>query len=659
MVHIQDHSTAASVIHHWGYADRVVPCTNDAGSCEYLDAVYWMHDTSMLYTFIMWAVIGGILLLFITLRTLRPSPRHIARFSADEKDQAREPGSAYSRAWAGLQSTFRKCLLPESFVGLFGHVTRLQLLVLSILLAYLLIFTLVGIVYKTWITPVKKTNLFNTRTGLGGFSDRIGALAYALTPLTVALSTRESILTLVTGIPYQSLNFLHRWAGRIIFIQSFLHTLGWTLIEGKFYQPQPKVYREFIAQKYMVWGCVAMMLITFIYTFSLSRVIRLTGHEFFRKTHYVIAMIYVGACWGHWQQLSCWMIASLGIWGIDRGVRFLRTLLIHVGYVNGNRDFGFHSAQSSVEYFDDPDGGVVRLEFKHNHETWQVGQHFFLCFSALTIWQSHPLTVASAPELHPALPHHTYIVRCRKGETRRLKELALGQVSEPASKGGATLSSKTTSVILCGPYGTTLLPSHPNVGHEASNIIAVAGGTGISSTLPVALVAASSPAFIGIPLDFIWVIRRHSNMDWIKSELSELQRQSRSSELNLRIHIYITQESPPEVRSSQDSASKSLEDIEISHAPSSKACFSSSLSSSNPNYNITYMDSVHPSLATIVSGFLDTRACSEYRTRVIASGPAGMGQDLRAAVASVNDGSKVWKGDRRWDVSLDWDDRMG
>lgn len=107
-----------------------------------------------------------------------------------------------------------------------------------------------GIVYKTWITPVKNTSLFNIRTGLGGFSDRVGALAYALTPLTVLLSSRESLLTLMTGISYQHFTFLHRWCGRIIFIQAAVHTIAWTLVEGKLYQPQPTLYREFIKEEY-------------------------------------------------------------------------------------------------------------------------------------------------------------------------------------------------------------------------------------------------------------------------------------------------------------------------------------------------------------------------------------------------------------------------
>lgn len=196
---------------------------------------------------------------------------------------------------------------------------------------------LVGIVYKTWVTPVKgKPGVFNTRTGLGGFSDRVGALAYALTPLTVALGSRESILTMFTGIPYQNFNFLHRWTGRIIFAQAVLHTIGWCVIEGKLYQPQPTVWRTFIKQLYMIWGVVAMVLMLFLFVFSLTPVIKRTGHEFFRKTHYIVAMVYIGACWGHWAQLYCWMLASLIVWGLDRGVRLLRTLLIHTRQIDGS-----------------------------------------------------------------------------------------------------------------------------------------------------------------------------------------------------------------------------------------------------------------------------------------------------------------------------------
>jgi predicted ferric reductase len=70
--------------------------------------------------------------------------------------------------------------------------------------------------------------------------------------------------------------------------------------------------------------------------------------------------------------------------------------------------FGFHCVQSSLRYFHDEDGGVVRLKLQDTRKSWAVGQHYFLTFPALTIWQSHPFTVASVPG------QHHFIIRSRK-----------------------------------------------------------------------------------------------------------------------------------------------------------------------------------------------------------------------------------------------------
>jgi hypothetical protein len=262
-MHIQDEHGAKYLEPHWGYFERVKPCVNDNSTCEYLDVVYHMHDVSMLYTFIFWAVVGVILAIWLAVRLLAPRSR-TWRAATDEEAGQVKSGIFY-RSYRALGASRRRRLLPEGLPSIFGHSSRLQVTILAILLGYLIIFSyvasdlpspniteiysLVGVVYKTWITPIKNTTLHNTRVGLGPWGDRIGALAYALTPFTVALSTRESILSLITGVPYQHFNFLHRWTGRIIYIQSILHTLAWTVVEGRLYQPQPKVYRNFIKEQ--------------------------------------------------------------------------------------------------------------------------------------------------------------------------------------------------------------------------------------------------------------------------------------------------------------------------------------------------------------------------------------------------------------------------
>ncbi|KAF2261450.1 hypothetical protein CC78DRAFT_470326 [Lojkania enalia] len=658
--HIQDHSSAENEKYYWGYPSRVVPCTNDPGSCEYLDGVYWMHTVSMLYTFILWAVIGGILLIIVLGRLVKPHKRALT-YGVQENEKQ----DFVYRIWRSTASTSRRYLLPESFPRLFPNTTRLQILILAALCVYLTIFSFVGIVYKTWITPVKNSTKHNTRTGLGGFSDRLGALAYALTPLTIGLSTRDSILSLLTGIPYQHFNFLHRWTGRIILIQSFIHTIGWTIIEAKLYQPQPKVYNDFIKQTYMIWGIVAQGFISFLFVFSLRPVIRWTGYEFFRKSHLVVAGLYLGACWGHWDKLACWMIASLGLLGIDLGLRIARICLIHFGYKDGNKGLGFRACKSKVEAFKDPSGMIIRLSFTHNHEPWKIGQHFYLTFPALSIWQSHPFTPASVPPTALVPPSHTYIIRARNGETGKLATLA-----ESASNNKG--ASPETPVILTGPYGCSVIDN------DVSNILAIAGGTGISFTLPVVIAALADQSPHTQNVEMVWIVRHVENLLWIAPELLSLKSQlephttagvnvaERKQEgqvtvrrsKHFRIHIFVTRASetsahPPHI---------SDKDLEIPFASSLVSLSADStlqeLIKPHRDFSITPLDHSHPSISSIIDSFVD-ETVENGRTRVAASGPAALGTDIRAAIAARNSGSAVLAGDERTDVDCIWDDRMG
>ncbi|KAF1993568.1 hypothetical protein P154DRAFT_449822 [Amniculicola lignicola CBS 123094] len=621
----------------------------------------------MLYTFILWAVIGGILLFFILARLFRPNRK------AEQKQ-----GFLY-RSWRSFAAGSRRYLLPESFPQLFPNTTRLQVLILAIICIYLTIFSLVGIVYKTWITPVKASpGKFNTRTGLGGFSDRVGALAYALTPLTIGLCSRDSILSLLTGIPYQNFNFLHRWTGRIILVQSFIHTIGWTIIEGKLYQPQPKVYNNFIKQPYMIWGIVAQGFITFLYVFSLRPVIRWTGYEFFRKTHLVVAGLYLGACWGHWNKLACWMIAALGLLGVDLGMRVLRVCLIHLGYKDGNKGLGFRAAQSKIELFKDPSGTIIRMEFTHNHEPWKIGQHFYITFPSLSVWQSHPFTPASTPPTSLVPPKHTYIIRARSGETGKLAQLV-----ETAATAEDKTSIFTTPVVMLGPYGQSIIDT------EASNFVAIAGGTGISFTLPAIIAALANPSPHTRNIEFVWIIPHIDNLAWIAPELTalkshlavlqhesgEMERDTKmqlkpiiSSDKRFRIRIFVTRgaETRTHIPILLTNTSPTDKDMHIS-SPSSRSSTPVSHSHSahikdlliaHPDFEVTYLDHQHPDIPSILGSFVDGTVESG-RTRVIGSGPAALGTDLRKAVAGRNGGAGVWRGDERGDVELVWDDRLG
>ena len=527
---------------------------------------------------------------------------------------------------------------------IFGRTTRLQVLVLSALSGYLLIFSFVGIVYNTWVTPVSKMpGVYNTRASIGPWSDRVGVLAYALLPLSIMLSSRESLLSLITGLPYQSFNFLHRWLGYIIFVQSALHTIGWCVVEIRLYQPQPSVGIEWVTQTYIVWGIVAMILLLLLFTLSTPWGIRLTGYETFRKAHYVLAMVFIGACWGHWEQLKCFLLPSLIFWFLDRGARLIRTALLHY-HPDESGTLGFNAVDATItRYADMESSDVIRLDMDNIQEPWAIGQHYYLCFTQGSIWQSHPFTPLNAPVITKGRVRHSYILRAKKGETKKIVDLAATGIS-------------STPVILTGPYGEditrTLTPD--------TNIMCVAGGTGITYVLPVLLELARQSPSPCRNMELIWAVRHTSNTDWISEELDILQRAKKV--MNLKIRIFATRDL------STDSSPATKGTISFSVADETGACEVSPAPSESPSCRFKKeatvenlggeleKGSTHPDLHKLIPAFLEEVV--KGPTTVFVSGPGGMVSDVRGIVASCNSGPKVWIGQERSDVGLICDDRL-
>lgn len=492
-------------------------------------------------------------------------------------------------------------------------------------------------------------------------------MAYALTPLSLLLSSRESLLSLITGIPYHHFNFLHRWLGWIIYIQSVSHTIGWTVVEGRLYQPQPQKWNSFISQQYIVCGIVAMICVTFLVVHGTKWGIRMTGYEFFRKSHYVIAMVFVGTCWGHWDKLRCWMIASLIVGLLDRTVRLTRVFVIHCSGGASPKDPLCGSIlvlkAKMTSFPNTQDGDVVRLDFQHDYPSWNIGQHFYLCFPELSVWQAHPMTPSSVPIPNPQGQgqSHTYIIRAKKGLTKDLANIAREPQMKPESSADA---ARTTPMVLSGPYGQSIT-DNDLIRTNDINLFCVAGGTGITFILPVLMSLALTNQFQcrrGLT-ELIWVVRRKADTKWISTELDILRAAARIFP-TFRIRVLVTREdlesesdcTPSEPTNvnpmGKGFSDKAVEKSCCSPPPPSKGMEEESFTAQH----IKDSDTAHPDLASILADFVSGTVAGP--TRVMASGPPGMISDLRRAVVSSNDPGRVWKGDEQYDVQLVYDDRV-
>lgn len=352
------------------------------------------------------------------------------------------------------------------------------------------------------------------------------------------------------------------------------------------------------------------------------------------------------------------MIASFILFGLDRGMRLIRTALIHVGKKDPSQGFGFRSAVAIISTFSDADATVLTLDFKFPHAPWKNGQHFFLTFPELSIWQSHPMTPASLPT-PGGLQTYRYIIRARNGETGRLARLAAQKLAE---NGGTPI---TTTVILNGPHGGGVLPS--TLSTHPTNILAVAGGTGISFGLPIITEAIKSSTQGGA-IQLVWIIRKTANISWIATELTHLRQALTSKNIDLGIKIYVTRDIPSSSSSTKDLPTET-ENLKYngerkdSIDSTTQSPDISALITSIPGFSIEWLKNHHPLLDSkdgtgVIEQWLARGAVHGGTNHVFASGPAEMGKDLRVAIARRNDGSRVFGGDEGGDVGFYWDDRF-
>lgn len=328
------------------------------------------------------------------------------------------------------------------------------------------------------------------------------------------------------------------------------------------------------------------------------------------------------------------VVPGLAIWLFDRLARLTRSAMIHYQYLSDG-SMGFASTAASVTTFPDADNGdVVRLDYTQPQSPWKIGQHFYLCFTKASVWQSHPFTPLNMPVEKNGMVSHSYIFRAKGGETRKVANMAAVHSAKSENE------PFTTPVVMQGPYGENLIETlTPDV-----NVLCVAGGTGITYVLPVIQWLSQQPTSLNRKISLVWAVRRSQDVDWVRQELNAVLSTVAQSLIEIAIHV-----TRGELVDSGDATSMD-EKTAVGHRVS-PASSSRSASSALKDFS-----SGKPNLDLLVQEFVAGTICG--RTTVFASGPGGMISELRSAVGRQNSGAKVWRGNARFDVDLKCDDRL-
>ncbi|KAJ6145628.1 FAD-binding 8 [Penicillium chermesinum] len=371
---------------------------------------------------------------------------------------------------------------------------------------------------------------------------RSGTLAVLnMVPLFL-LASRNNPLISILHISFDTYNLLHRWLGRIVALETVVHTAAWA-VNAVDEQDFSDMLRRLRTTPFFSWGLLGTVAMVCLALHSPSP-LRHAFYETFLHLHQLFAFLAFLGVYIHLQidalPQKPWIIAILVIWVVERSTRLLRILYLNVSTTNGLTNM-------TVEALP---GEACRVTFHlPNRASVPSGSHVYAYIPKVSWWMSHPFSVAwvtprinahaspypaqgafaekyrsmnlSSLEKQPledpynTSPHPTdlsLIISARAGMTRRLYNLANARPSH-------TLATKG---FIEGPYG-----SHPANAPSYGTTVLFSAGAGITHhllyTRELVMRAASETAATR-QVYLIWSVRSTDHLTWVGKWMDEILR---------------------------------------------------------------------------------------------------------------------------------------
>ncbi|KAJ8519747.1 hypothetical protein ONZ45_g3357 [Pleurotus djamor] len=371
-------------------------------------------------------------------------------------------------------------------------------------------------------------------------SNRAGFIAFAQIPIIFLFATKNSVLSLLLGpgSGYEKLNYVHRWSARTMLVCVILHGSMWInnhLAYGL----------DILGEQKETSGIAAFGVLCILVLSSLRPVRRLFYQSFFVIHVLGFVSFFITICY-HTPYATPWIFPPLAFYGFDMLLRFFRyrikdATLMAIG------------DQMTLIRIPDCDAG------------WVAGQHIRLrVFFAGRVFESHPLTIASAPPSFSSAGSEGILLGARvcgdwtkalnvyaaqegkrlAPKTRRDKvEDGDGGKDEKGLHHGVDDTVEVpVHVMIDGPYGG----SSVDLGEYESALL-VAGGSGITFTLGLLDDIVGRCVVLDRPagdktkrIEFAWCIKSFGAITWFAPQLISIARKAANSSLDLHITIFVT-----------------------------------------------------------------------------------------------------------------------
>ncbi|PCD33134.1 hypothetical protein AU210_009369 [Fusarium oxysporum f. sp. radicis-cucumerinum] len=373
---------------------------------------------------------------------------------------------------------------------------------------------------------------------------RSGTLALVNMVPLIIFAGRNNLLIGLLKISFDTYNLLHRWMGRIVVLESIIHTIAW-LIVAVDDLGWGGVGHKLSHGLFEGSGAVGTVAMTFLLLLSVSP-LRHAFYETFLNVHIVLALVAFVATWIHCASSALkgglpqlpWIMAIMAIWFADRLARMLRIV-----FVNWSSK-GWTDALCEAM-----PGNVTRVTLHlPRYVDIEPGTHAYLRFWGLCAWESHPfsicwvnhvrdnsLPIAEKDPLH-AVDRSTmtttvsFLIGAQTGFTKKLfdrasrcpRGLRIKAAMEGPYAGHNSLDSYGHAVLFAGSTGIT---------HQISYIRHLLEGYNQGTT------AARR-------ITLVWIIREYESLEWVRPYMDTILRIPNRKDI-LRIQIFVTRPQNP------------------------------------------------------------------------------------------------------------------
>ena len=527
--------------------------------------------TNMSIAHAFWYIIAAFVGLLTVIRCTNwyQSRRRQAAHSKGLRDVPSRPEGYLAQLYATATATMRELAYPQPivFTGRFSKYFTPPPIGRCLVLAVYWIVILTMLWSNTILT--KGSSEYAYKWEKVGF--RAAWVSVTQIPFIYLLSCKFNPISILTGISYERLNWLHRWTARTVFLTLIVHWSfffqEWVLADfvKLQFEMMPMVKYGFGA-----WGVITWMVLSGFGFF------RAASYEIFVAQHIVAAAVLLWLIFIHVPQYARYNVwVCVAFLAFDWGCRIIHGFLRNTHLLSklATKTPGYSASTESLP------GNMVRLTLEDVDFSWRAGQHVYISMPSLRPFELHPFTIANAPNLdEPAGKRQlTLLIKAHGGFSRSLQKAAAKDAQ----------SGRKRRVFLIGPWG---MP--PDLLHYET-VVLIACASGASFIVPLLQDLVLKQGCVQ-RVHLHWIVRSQENASWYQNELQALKAAALSARMQLQTTIHITQSSasdsdsddftplPSNSSSSSDSNSNntpSHQTSRLSAAASSSSSRSTSLTS--------------------------------------------------------------------------------